>query len=47
MYVAATLTAIGFCFFRAGIGRGPQSSETPSVQEENENGGQGYAKSVG
>jgi predicted MFS family arabinose efflux permease len=39
MYAAATLTAIGFCFFRAGIGRGSRSSETLSMLEENENSG--------
>jgi MFS family permease len=28
MYAAAALTAIGFCFFRAGIGRGSLSSKS-------------------
>ncbi|KPV64114.1 MAG: Major Facilitator Superfamily protein [Candidatus Bathyarchaeota archaeon BA2] len=35
MYAAAALTAVGFCFFRAGIGRVSLSSETVSVHEEN------------
>ena len=39
MYAATALTAIGFCFFRAGIGRGSLSSQTLSVHEENKNGG--------
>jgi predicted MFS family arabinose efflux permease len=39
MYATATLTAIGFCFFRAGSRRGSLSSGTLSVHEENENRG--------
>jgi predicted MFS family arabinose efflux permease len=31
MYATATLTAIEFCFFRAGVGRRSLSSETLSV----------------
>jgi len=34
MYAAAALTVIGFCFFRAGIGRVSLSSETLSTPEE-------------
>jgi len=47
MYAAGALTAIGFCFFRAGIRRAPLPSETSSVHEENKNVGLGYAESVG
>lgn len=39
MYAAAALTAIGFCFFRADIGRVSLSSETVSVHQENKNKG--------
>jgi predicted MFS family arabinose efflux permease len=39
MYAATALTAIGFCFFRAGTGRVSLSSERLSVHEENEDDG--------
>jgi len=37
MYAAAALTAIGFCFFRASIGRAPLYNERLSMHEENKN----------